>query len=100
MVAAGYADNERTLVAVDIIVNGVSLSERLDSAPYDVDEVVELHLDRAWLSAGQDVPLFNCICGDPGCEHLEISRLPPPQQGGRCAARVPTSVPLITPVMF
>ncbi|HEY3484640.1 MAG TPA: hypothetical protein VGK49_04610 [Ilumatobacteraceae bacterium] len=67
VLADDYADVRGERAAIDVFVNGESLSMRLDAAPYGPDEIVTLGLTRAWLAEGHDVPLFNCTCGDPGC---------------------------------
>jgi hypothetical protein len=53
--------------AIDIYVNGASLSRRLGAAPFDVDYVFADGLATRWATDGECVPIFNCLCGDVDC---------------------------------
>jgi hypothetical protein len=55
--------------AIDIYVNGRSLSRDADAAPFDVSDV-RSGLSERW-SADGSVAVFNCTCGDVGCGGFE-----------------------------
>lgn len=59
--------------AIDIDVNGRSLSHQLEAAPLGVDEVRDLNLARAWVEPGHGVPILNCGCGDIDCGAFTVT---------------------------
>src|SRR5262245_61659941 len=71
--APGYADRAERRDAVDVLVNGLSLSESLDSAPFGVRELEAMDATAAWEANGNYVPILNCVCGDVGCGGILVS---------------------------
>ena len=67
----GYETVPQDRDAVDLFLDGESLSTQLDVAPYSLDEIAELDLARRWLKPGREVPVFNCLCGLPECGGIE-----------------------------
>jgi hypothetical protein len=70
--AYSYESDSRQRDAIDLELDGSSLSGELDVAPYRVDEIVEQDLPRRWLKPGHGVPLFNCTCGIPECGGIDV----------------------------
>jgi hypothetical protein len=67
VLAGPSADGRQVRDAIDIEINGRSLSHLLGAAPFDVDDVRSLGLARAWSQPGSNTPILNCPCGDIGC---------------------------------
>ena len=65
--AAPFASGSRLRDAVDIEVNGESLSRLLDGAPLDVSDLVRGNLVAAWSRNRAHVAIMNCKCGDVEC---------------------------------
>jgi hypothetical protein len=66
VLARPYANGRQRRDAVEIEVNGTSLSRTLDAAPFDVEQIRSLG-PLAWSRAGNRVPVLNCGCGEMGC---------------------------------
>jgi hypothetical protein len=66
---ATLGDDDRD--ALDLLLDGESLSEELDVAPYSADEIANLDLMRRWVKPGSAVPVFNCLCGIPECGGID-----------------------------
>lgn len=58
--------------ALDIEINGVSLSRSLEKAPFDVDRLRSDDAVAAWSRTGHRVPVLDCSCGDVECGGLLI----------------------------
>lgn len=67
ILASPLADGRQVRDAIDIEINGRSLSRLLEAAPFDIDDVRSLGLARAWSQPGSNTPIFNCHCGDIDC---------------------------------
>jgi hypothetical protein len=67
VLAEPYADDGWLRDAVDVEVNGVSVSRAHDSTPFGVDEIGHDDLARRWFEPGHDVPIVNCSCGIVAC---------------------------------
>ena len=65
--AAGYAGDLDPRDAVDIVVNGRSLSEALATAPFSLQELHSVDAVNAWRQHDNYAPILNCLCGDVGC---------------------------------
>jgi hypothetical protein len=58
--------------ALDIYVNGASLSRQLGAAPFDIAHIYDRDLVRRWQTGGELVPIFNCVCGDADCGGFDV----------------------------
>lgn len=72
-VAVGpYALGRQLRDALDIEVNGRSLSHALEGAPFDADFLLLESRWRSWSLNGARVAILTCGCGDPNCGALFI----------------------------
>ena len=62
-----YADERRLRDALDIEVNGRSLSHALDAVPFDAAYLIDDSRWLTWSQNGADVAILNCSCGEIGC---------------------------------
>ena len=69
--AEAYANGKTLRDAVDIEINGESLSLLMDGAPFDVQQV-RTDLGSAWGRSSQSVAILNCTCGEVACGGLFV----------------------------
>jgi hypothetical protein len=75
VLGAPFANGRTLRDAVEVIVNGLRLSELLEGAPVDVVEV-RSGVGAAWLQDGRGVLVSRCGCGDADCtaSRVDIQR--------------------------
>lgn len=67
VLAAPYGDGKGLRDALDVEVNGVSLSQSLDAAPFDIDVLRSDNRTANWSHTTKDVAVLNCTCGEVAC---------------------------------
>ena len=72
VLASPLANGRQVRDAIDIEINGRSLSHLLGAAPFDVDDVRSLGLARSWSQPGRNTPTFTCSCGDIDCGDFKV----------------------------
>jgi hypothetical protein len=73
VLAAPNANGRQLRDAVDIVVNGASLTRTLDGSPFDVEQIHQGDLPAAWSRTTGHVAILNCGCGDVGCGDFVVN---------------------------